>query len=216
MNEPPKPKSKRGWRIVRGILIALAVLATLVAAFYTEENWRGKRAWENCKLELEARGVVLDWNKFLPPSVPDDQNFYTASTNILPKFKQLSGTNDPDYRAAHANKWLRLNISMSPPPFPVLDTSKSGSVVVGIIIISPSTGASVQPRTNTLILELNDPAASVRAQDLIRAEVGQSIEGVQGFKFSERQLTSIQPAQIFVRAQTPASISDLETLIPSD
>jgi len=76
MNETPKAKS--GWRWPRRILITLAVLATLVAIFYTEEDWRGKRAWENCKRELEAKGEVLDWNAYIPPPVPDDQNFFKA------------------------------------------------------------------------------------------------------------------------------------------
>ena len=76
MNETLKDKS--GWRIPRRILIALAILATLIAIFYTEEDWRGKRAWENCKRELEAKGMVLDWEKFIPPPVPDDQNFFKA------------------------------------------------------------------------------------------------------------------------------------------
>ena len=59
-------------------LVVLAALATLVAAFYLEEDWRGKRAWENCQRELEAKGTVLDWNAYIPPSVPDDQNFFKA------------------------------------------------------------------------------------------------------------------------------------------
>jgi hypothetical protein len=74
MNEIPKTKS--GWRWLRRVLITLAVLATLVAAFYTEEDWRGKRAWENCQRELEAKGMLLDWNAGIPPAVPDDQNFF--------------------------------------------------------------------------------------------------------------------------------------------
>ena len=68
----------RCWRNVRRLLIGLAVLATLAAIFYTEENWRGKRAWEQCKRDLEAQGAVLDWNKYIPPPVPDDQNFFKA------------------------------------------------------------------------------------------------------------------------------------------
>jgi hypothetical protein len=76
MNETPKTKS--GWRILRRILIALAIFATLIAIFYTEEDWRGKRAWENCKRELEAKRVVLDWDKFIPPPVPNDQNLFKA------------------------------------------------------------------------------------------------------------------------------------------
>jgi hypothetical protein len=83
MNETPKTKS--GWRILRRVLITLAILATLIAIFYTEEDWRGKRAWENYKRAWEAKGEKFDWQAFVPPSVPDDQNFFTASifTNML-------------------------------------------------------------------------------------------------------------------------------------
>lgn len=70
--------NKRGWRILRRALITLAVLVTLTAIFYTEEDWRGKRAWENCKRELEAKGMVLDWDKYIPPPVPDDQDIFKA------------------------------------------------------------------------------------------------------------------------------------------
>jgi hypothetical protein len=77
MNETPKNKSGRR-RIMRRALICFAILATLVAIFYTEEDWRGKRAWANCKRELEVKGAVLDWDKFIPPPVPDDQNFFKA------------------------------------------------------------------------------------------------------------------------------------------
>jgi hypothetical protein len=71
-------KTKSGWRILRRILIGLAILATLIAVFYTEEDWRGKRAWENYKQELEAKSVVLDWAAYIPPPVPDNQNFFKA------------------------------------------------------------------------------------------------------------------------------------------
>jgi hypothetical protein len=76
MNETPKTKS--GWRWLRRILITLAILATLVAILYAEEDWRGKRAWENYKHEWEAKGEKFDWQAFVPPPVPDDQNFFTA------------------------------------------------------------------------------------------------------------------------------------------
>jgi len=83
MNETPK--TKRGWRILRRILIGLAMLATLIAILYAEEDWRGKRAWENYKHEWEAKGEKFDWQAFVPPSVPNDQNFFTAPifTNML-------------------------------------------------------------------------------------------------------------------------------------
>ena len=42
-----KPKSKWYWWLLRWGLIGLAMLATLAAILVTEENWRGKRDWEN-------------------------------------------------------------------------------------------------------------------------------------------------------------------------
>ena len=82
MNE--KPKRKLLWRLLRWGLIGLTGLVTLAALLITEENWRGKRAWENYKHAGEAKGEKFDWQAFVPPSVPDDQNFFTAPifTNI--------------------------------------------------------------------------------------------------------------------------------------
>jgi hypothetical protein len=64
--------------LLRRLLFILLGLAGLAALFYAEENLRGWRAWENCKAGLEARGAVLDWDKYIPPAVPDDQNFFKA------------------------------------------------------------------------------------------------------------------------------------------
>src|SRR6266550_1716304 len=70
--------STRCWRNLRRTLMGLAVLATLTALFYTEENWRGKRAWENCKSELETKGEAIDWAAYFPAPVPDEQNIFKA------------------------------------------------------------------------------------------------------------------------------------------
>ena len=73
-----KPKTKWRWRLLRWGLIGLAVLSTLAAILVTEENWRGKRAWENYKRAAEARGERFDLASVVPPPVPDEQNFYSA------------------------------------------------------------------------------------------------------------------------------------------
>jgi hypothetical protein len=57
------------------LLVGLAAVATLVALFYAEENWRGRRAWSRCRHELEAAGVRLDLPALWPKPVPDAQNF---------------------------------------------------------------------------------------------------------------------------------------------
>jgi hypothetical protein len=73
-----KPKSKWYWRLLRWGLIGLAVLATLVGLLVTEENWRGKRDWQAYRLAAEASGERLDMASVIPPTVPDDQNFFAA------------------------------------------------------------------------------------------------------------------------------------------
>jgi hypothetical protein len=90
MNDSSQPKQSRStrfqhrlfsWRTLRLTLIGLAVLATAIAAFYTVENWRGQRAWNEYREQLEARGEQLDFRAFIPPPVPDEENF--AATPAL-------------------------------------------------------------------------------------------------------------------------------------
>jgi hypothetical protein len=79
------------WRMLRRAVVGIAALLTLGALFYAEENWRGKRAWENYKQELEAKGVQLNFRAFAPPPVPDDQNF-AMTPFFAPLYDFLPGT----------------------------------------------------------------------------------------------------------------------------
>src|SRR5438876_244485 len=68
------PLNRRS-RLLRRTVFLVAAFLTLIAAFYTVENWRGQRAWEKCQEELKAQGEQLDWAAYIPPRVPDEQNF---------------------------------------------------------------------------------------------------------------------------------------------
>jgi|GEM_PF-6960481 len=61
--------------MLRRYLLAVVALVTLVVLFYVEEDWRGARAWAALKAKLEAQGETLDPQSFIPPPVPDDENF---------------------------------------------------------------------------------------------------------------------------------------------
>ena len=80
MNEPtnqhPSAESAptKGFSF-RRILIALVWLASLIALFYAVENWRGQRAWKNFQKKMAAKGEPLNLAAYIPPPVPDDQNF---------------------------------------------------------------------------------------------------------------------------------------------
>src|ERR1700721_2374115 len=63
------------WANFRRFLFGLACFSTLIALFYAEEDWRGKYDWEKYKLAEEARGEKFNFQDFIPPTVPDDQNF---------------------------------------------------------------------------------------------------------------------------------------------
>lgn len=74
-NQPSRLQRIFSLRTLGRLLIAAVVLVTFGALFFAEEGWRGKRAWEKYRRDAEARGVVMDMAKFIPPPVPDDQNF---------------------------------------------------------------------------------------------------------------------------------------------
>ena len=59
------------------VLFVFSRFGSAGCVFYAEEDWRGKRAWENCKRELEAKGAVLDWN-----------NLHSATCAGRPEFFQ--------------------------------------------------------------------------------------------------------------------------------
>src|SRR6266699_1022395 len=60
-------------RNFRRFLFGVACVATLIALAYAEENWRGKRAWENHKRQWEAKREKFSIKELSPPPVPDEQ-----------------------------------------------------------------------------------------------------------------------------------------------
>jgi len=62
------------FKIFKWGLISLTALVIMAVLLILEENWRGKRAWEQCKRDLEAKGEHLDLAYFTPPPIRDDQN----------------------------------------------------------------------------------------------------------------------------------------------
>jgi hypothetical protein len=62
-------------RHFKRFLFGLACLATLIALFYAEEDWRGWHAWKQFKHQWEAKGEKFDWQSVVPSPVTDDQNF---------------------------------------------------------------------------------------------------------------------------------------------
>ena len=57
-----------------GLWIMLGLVVILVIA-HLVENWRGQKAWATWKTAQEAKGSHYDWSRFVPPEVPDSENF---------------------------------------------------------------------------------------------------------------------------------------------
>jgi hypothetical protein len=93
------------WRF----LIVLAWTVTIIGLWYGEENWRGRRAWNQYREATEARGESLDFAAYIPKPVSDEQNF--AATPFLKSFILRRSadilTNDLFARAAdHVDKTI--------------------------------------------------------------------------------------------------------------
>jgi hypothetical protein len=89
----------RSWRNFKRFLFGVACLATLIALFYAEEDWRGKHDWGKFKRAWEAKGEKFDFADFVPPPVPDDQNFAMA-----PIFDATDKLANRKWRSEHRNQ----------------------------------------------------------------------------------------------------------------
>jgi hypothetical protein len=75
-----------------GFLKFVLWTVTLVILFYVEEDWRGARAWAATKAGWEAKGESFDYNKFIPPPVPDEQNLAAIPLFKLEPAKYSNGS----------------------------------------------------------------------------------------------------------------------------
>ena len=79
--------SVRTWRY----LLVIVGLVVTVLLFYAEENWRGYHAWQTHKQQLAASGQPIIPEAFIPPRVPDEQNF-AMTPALAPLFEFVPGT----------------------------------------------------------------------------------------------------------------------------
>ncbi len=112
------------WRNFRRFLFGCACLATLIALFYAEENWRGKHDWDAFKSDWWARGEKFDFDDYVPPTVSDNDNFAMA-----PIFETTDKLANRKWRSEHRNRLPNgsewdvnlvdpLDISLGPEPQP--------------------------------------------------------------------------------------------------
>lgn len=89
-------KRQRPWwvKLLRWGSLSVASLITLLVLVLAVDSWRGQRAWQKYRTEMEAKGVIFDLKGMIPPPVPDDDNF--AMTPLLRPALDMHPTEVPD------------------------------------------------------------------------------------------------------------------------
>src|SRR5690242_916227 len=175
------PSRSSGWRLGRRLLLALAAAVTLVVLLYTFENWRGKRAWEARRRQLQAKGETLDWAAFIPPPVPDNQNFFDAP-DMEEWFVKDSRRN---LNGAAAAK------NLGPQPF-ALAPRKEIHLVVAEVKVIPRAGTLAEPAADA-VWQLEDPGIRQQAAARLAQALGPCALGARQSVLLSRPVEEIKP-----------------------
>lgn len=172
------------WKTVRRGLIGLVGLITLITLFYTVENWRGKRAWEKCKREFEAKGQVLDWSAYIPAPIPDEQNIFKA-----PKMTE----------------WFVGRGALLPPSlYNALNSETTASVIAAEVTIVSTAEAKA--------LHFDDPAAPQLAANALLSNIGPRIKSSRGDNFVIKE--DIKPVQIVLQTDHSVNAEEVAKFFP--
>jgi hypothetical protein len=194
-------------RMIPRYLFCVACLATLLGVFYAVEDWRGKRAWEKCRRELEAKGAVLDWNAFIPALVPDEQNIFKAP-KIAEWFVKES------WNAAARGGLSRTGNTNAPfSRTPFWNTKRPPTLLAEVNVVLRD--GPLPTEETDLLLRLGDPADREAAAKLIRERVGACTEdGWMGLIIG-RSLDQIHPLHLVLQAETMPTPNALTEFLAS-
>jgi tetratricopeptide (TPR) repeat protein len=97
---------------LRRTIIVLGGCVLLIALFYAEEDLRGWLAWNHFKHEWEAKGEHFDFKSFVPPPVPDEQNF-ALTPIVATSYECMLDKNGHELKPHRTNVverlWMRVN-----------------------------------------------------------------------------------------------------------
>ncbi len=200
MNNPPQTNR---WRTLRRLLVGLAMCLTLIGLFYTEENWRGKRAWENCKRAIEAQGIKMDWADYIPAPVPEDQNFFGVPQMQL----WFNGRGEAG--------WKAMSRKCSAPFYPgaTIDDKTPRLLVAEVTIGLPGKA----PPDGAVALRWDDPASRGEAARRLTNAIGPTARAPRseiGLGLMLRRPEEVQPARIFLQCQTAPTEKELQEFLP--
>jgi hypothetical protein len=186
-----------GRRLPRVAFVAACAAAVIVLA-YAAENWRGKRAWEQCRTDLEAHGAALDWTNFVQPQVPDEQNIFKAA-GITEWFVK-------DPRAETGPNELQRRIQAGLPALMKTLYASTNFLLLATIQVTNGISADV----HGAVWRMDDPGARKDAARLVSDAIGPVAAGAQSFLLLVPPTTMIEPATVYLQpSSTPERIRDL-------
>ena len=101
----------RSWKNIKRLSVWFIYFLLLLLLVRFEENWRGRHAWEKFRREWEAKGEQLDFKAFIPPPVPDNQNFAMAPI-VASCYSHLLDSNGHRVKPARTNIVDRLDFNI--------------------------------------------------------------------------------------------------------
>jgi hypothetical protein len=206
-NAPTKSRTDPGLesrrRKLRGALIISAICLVLICLFYAEEDWRGKRAWQQANRSLQSLGIPLNWTNYIPASVPENQNIFGVPEMVKWFDGRLGlGWNDLAHNLP-STSFSGLNI----------DSNTVRMTVAEIVIVLPGTSAE----STSTELRWANPASRTRAANLINNALGPAARAPQcsiGIGLMLHAPDQVQPPRIFLQCQTAPSEKELQEFLP--
>ncbi|HEY9174636.1 MAG TPA: hypothetical protein VI136_20310 [Verrucomicrobiae bacterium] len=195
------------WRAMRRTLVGTAIFATLLAVFYAEENWRGRRAWEQCKRDLKAKGELLDWKDCIPAPIPDDENIIKAPKMAEWFIKPKPGASLPEE--------MKLKVGTSTALMELAKRNGSnGPVLLARVIVVPA-DMTATTKADTVVA-FDTLGAPERLGRFVQAIVGPNAAGVEGGASLTRQpLSQIKPSRIVLQTDRPRDTTNLSSALPT-
>lgn len=187
----------------RLVLIFSAACVVFIFLFYAEEDWRGKKAGQQCNRSLRTQNIALNWTNYIPASVPQNQNIFGVP-EMVKWFSYQSGAG-----------WIDLAHNLTSPTYPGLDFNSNTvqMAVTEIMIGLPSASAG----NGWTVLRWDDPASRAQAAKMIDDALGPIARLPQSpvdVALMLRNPDEVQPARIFLQCQTVPSEKEIEEFLP--
>lgn len=215
-----------GHTALRWTFIMLAGWTVVIALFYAEEDWRGKRDWARTLEATQAKGHDVTWRT--PPEVRADENFF-AAPNMQQWFTGRGGNslssrmgfqNFGHYLGERAQNSL-ADITIVPTSAKV--PSDSADIVLlykgtnAVMMLDDDQASKMYPSaaTKRAATKQLDMLISTVVQTMTNGTAGQTCEAALGFELLASPLKNVKPVSVVVKSDDDLRSDQLASLFSS-